>query len=101
MLALLRPWHVQHNTQQTQSHIILLRMSNNISLPSLVAVALCNFFGRRTLTSKVVRPWHVRRVPLGHGIAKGSWFGTLSIRPGNMGSVVPPVWPAGVTKHAT
>ena len=84
MSKLLRLWHVQHNTQHTNSHIILLRMSNNISPPSLVAVTQCNFFGRRTLTSKVVRPWHVRRVPLGHGIAKGSWFGTLSIRPANV-----------------
>ena len=99
--TLFRPWHVQRNTQHTHSHIILLWVSNNISLPSLVSLAQYPFLSWRTPMSKVNRLQHVQRCSLGRGPTKGSWFGTVYISPVTFAPLGPPVWSAGVTTYAT
>ena len=55
-----RAWHVRSATVHTNSHVILMLMSNNINVPSLMSLAQHHFFSRRTLMSKVLHLWHVQ-----------------------------------------
>ena len=91
MSAMFRPWHVQCNTRHTQSRIMLFWMSNNISLPSLVAEAQYPILSRRTPMSKVNRLQHVQRVALGHRITKGSRFDTFSNHTAKFAPLGPPI----------